>query len=250
MTLFLILKHLLQCGLKERQLLPMLSIIFTCHLILHCFFVHASTDLDTFVLISSWPYISLVLLFINFFINITGYFYLYKLWNHSITVIFNREIPKTIYGRIPSLAVHLSMLRPLQILFRLMTARFRVLPDIIILGEVRCGTTTFCHHLVHGGDDKIINGCHPPFCLWKHPELDQKETFYFVGHYLGMVSVWSKNNFCVFFSNMHLTTFRSSLTFFLSNVQIGGSIILFNVFSFKDNEMVLYKSFRQAFLHF
>jgi len=30
-----------------------------------------------------------------------------------------------------------------------------------------------------------MEGCHSPFCLWSVPELDDKETFYFVGHYLG-----------------------------------------------------------------
>lgn len=31
-------------------------------------------------------------------------------------------------------------------------------------------------------------GSSAPFCPWKHPELDKKETFYFAGHYLGSVN--------------------------------------------------------------
>jgi hypothetical protein len=82
------------------------------------------------------------------------------------------------------------MLRPLEILFRFVTAPLRVLPDVIVLGEVRCGTTNLCAHLSslsaqHGGKKRIK--CYTPFCPWAHPELDNKESFYFVGHYLGMV---------------------------------------------------------------
>ena len=80
-----------------------------------------------------------------------------------------------------SFGAHIALLRPLEIIFRYLTARFRVLPDVIVLGEVRCGTTTLGQHL------SSLPGCHQPFCLWKHPELDGKETFYFVGHYLGNV---------------------------------------------------------------
>jgi len=58
------------------------------------------------------------------------------------------------------------------------------LPDIIVLGEVRCGTTSLCQHLA---DFEFVD-CHTPFCLWAHPELDNKETFFFVGHYLGIVT--------------------------------------------------------------
>ncbi|CAJ1929069.1 unnamed protein product [Cylindrotheca closterium] len=76
------------------------------------------------------------------------------------------------------------MLRPLEIIFRYVTSSWRVLPDIIVLGEVRCGTTSLCQHLA---DFELVE-CHTPFCLWAHPELDNKETFFFVGHYLGIVT--------------------------------------------------------------
>jgi len=117
-------------------------------------------------------------------IALCGYLLLIALYKHSILNIFNRRLPTTFRKMIPSLGAHLSLLRPLEIIFRYLTYSWRVLPDIIVLGEVRCGTTSFCEQLasLEGFD------CHQPFCLWAHPELDKKETFYFVGHYLGQVT--------------------------------------------------------------
>ena len=142
------------------------------------------------------------------FILIPAYILLFHLYKHSITNIFNRKIPPSVKECIPSFMLHLQLLKPLDIIFRYITYRFRVLPDIIVLGEVRCGTTSFCQHLAtalkeeyftsddddddddDGNDDNqnYFIDCHTPFCLWLHPELDHKETFYFVGHYLGMVT--------------------------------------------------------------
>jgi hypothetical protein len=141
---------------------------------------------------------------------IPGYTLLFHLYHHSITTIFNKNIPNTYSKCIPSWNVHLYLLKPLEILFRYLTYRWRVLPDIIVLGEVRCGTTSFCQQLAtafheteeddrekmeeeeeeENDDDECqyIIDCHTPFCLWSHPELDHKETFYFVGHYLQMVT--------------------------------------------------------------
>jgi hypothetical protein len=78
----------------------------------------------------------------------------------------------------------MGMLKPLEIIFRYLTRHLRLLPDVIILGEVRCGTTTLCHQL----SNLDLVQVHGPFCLWAHPEMDHKESFYFVGHYLGYVS--------------------------------------------------------------
>lgn len=107
-----------------------------------------------------------------------GFLLLGALYRHSVRTIFNCNVPSKC---MPSFGVHLEMLRPLEVIWRYLTYRFRVLPDVIVLGEVRCGTTTMCQHLAS------LDGCHAPFCLWKHPELDKKETFFFVGHYLGNV---------------------------------------------------------------
>jgi len=51
--------------------------------------------------------------------------------------------------------------------------------------QVRCGTTTLCAHLAGLGESS--RSFVSPFCPWKHPELDKKETFYFAGHFLGLV---------------------------------------------------------------
>eukprot|EP00816_Leptocylindrus_hargravesii_P008668 CAMPEP_0196822756 /NCGR_PEP_ID=MMETSP1362-20130617/84671_1 /TAXON_ID=163516 /ORGANISM="Leptocylindrus danicus, Strain CCMP1856" /LENGTH=500 /DNA_ID=CAMNT_0042202405 /DNA_START=150 /DNA_END=1649 /DNA_ORIENTATION=- len=134
-----------------------------------------------------------MLLSFNICINIAGYALLILLYRHSIRVIFNRKLPKLFvdstasgggddFPFLKSFHVHLALLRPLEVLFRYATANFRVLPDVLVLGEVRCGTTTLCQHISE------LPGCHTPFCLWKHPELDHKETFYFAGHYLGYMS--------------------------------------------------------------
>jgi hypothetical protein len=84
-------------------------------------------------------------------------------------------------------------------LLRFCTAPLRVLPDVIILGETRCGTTNLCAHLVQLSklsssqqnlqqQEKIRRiKCYTPFCAWAVPELDHKESFYFVGHYCGIV---------------------------------------------------------------
>jgi hypothetical protein len=65
--------------------------------------------------------------------------------------------------------------------WRLVTAPLRVTPDVCILGEVRCGTTTLAAHLAS------LPGAHPPFCPWTVGFADNKESFYFVGHYWGLV---------------------------------------------------------------
>eukprot|EP00571_Detonula_confervacea_P006992 CAMPEP_0172322132 /NCGR_PEP_ID=MMETSP1058-20130122/45103_1 /TAXON_ID=83371 /ORGANISM="Detonula confervacea, Strain CCMP 353" /LENGTH=456 /DNA_ID=CAMNT_0013037789 /DNA_START=321 /DNA_END=1691 /DNA_ORIENTATION=+ len=102
----------------------------------------------------------------------------------------NRAYP---HPAMQSFNTHLLMLRPLEILFRFITAPLRVLPDVIVVGETRCGTTNLCGHIVSlslmpplSGEQMKIK-CYTPFCAWVHPELDHKETFYFVGHYLGIV---------------------------------------------------------------
>ncbi|KAI2494937.1 hypothetical protein MHU86_19582 [Fragilaria crotonensis] len=149
------------------QLLPLVSIMFAIHWVLELCVLQSD--------LHSWSY--LLLSATGLFV-LVGYLLLMALYRHSIHVVFNSKVPLRF---LPSFAVHLEMMKPLEIIWRYLTCRFRILPDIIVLGEVRCGTTTFCQHLAS------IDGCHEPFCLWRHPELDKKETFFFVGHYLGIV---------------------------------------------------------------
>jgi hypothetical protein len=177
----------------EGQILAILSIITVAHVIAHVsvfgwtVYTHSPHSISTFNMSpgdeAASNALSAVLLTFNFTLLCCGYVILIALYRHSVTTIFNKNIPSTVQNCLPSFAVHMTLLRPLEALFRFVTAKFRVLPDIIVLGEVRCGTTTLCHHLSHS-----IPGSHAPFCLWKHPELDKKETFYFVGHYFGYVN--------------------------------------------------------------
>lgn len=65
--------------------------------------------------------------------------------------------------------------------FRALTARFRLLPDIYVLGQVRCGTTSTAAQLSR------FPGAHGPFCPWRVPFADDKESFFLVGHFFGHV---------------------------------------------------------------
>ena len=158
------------------QRLPQLTLLWIAHLCFHVLLLYTlpSTDNRSIRLSTSLLILTTALL-------LSGYTLLVMLFRHSVQTIFNRNLP-TLLKSIPSFGAHLAMLKPLDIIFRRFTAPLRVLPDILVLGEVRCGTTTLCQHL------SLRQGAHTPFCLWKHPELDRKETFYFVGHYLGNVN--------------------------------------------------------------
>lgn len=162
---------------RDGQKLPQMTLFFLAHLGFHLVIVGSTSSSHRL------QHASLVILIVSALINIWGHILLIALYRHSVQNIFNRNLP-CIRECIPSFGAHLALLKPLEVIFRYVTARFRVLPDIIVLGEVRCGTTTLCQHL------SSLTGCEPPFCLWKHPELDHKETFYFVGHYLGRVDPW------------------------------------------------------------
>eukprot|EP00579_Thalassiosira_antarctica_P010751 CAMPEP_0201916438 /NCGR_PEP_ID=MMETSP0903-20130614/6067_1 /ASSEMBLY_ACC=CAM_ASM_000552 /TAXON_ID=420261 /ORGANISM="Thalassiosira antarctica, Strain CCMP982" /LENGTH=470 /DNA_ID=CAMNT_0048452243 /DNA_START=228 /DNA_END=1637 /DNA_ORIENTATION=- len=137
-------------------------------------------------------------------LNAVGYTIIILIYRHSIRVVFNRKIPTIrkddegyikpeLHSAVQSFNTHLLMLRPLEILFRFITAPMRVLPDVIVIGETRCGTTNLCGHIVSlssissHSDEHMKIKCYTPFCAWAHPILDHKESFYFVGHYLGIV---------------------------------------------------------------
>uniref|UniRef100_A0A7S4JWP9 Sulfotransferase domain-containing protein n=1 Tax=Odontella aurita TaxID=265563 RepID=A0A7S4JWP9_9STRA len=161
---------------KSCQTLPILTVILTLHTPLHLVIAHfLPNHLFT-------KNVSSAILCANLALNVAGYALIAQLYLHSVRNIFNRNIPSDPEALTSSFGAHLALLRPLEIIWRYLTAQFRVLPDVLVLGEVRCGTTTFCSHL------SSIPGAAEPFCLWRHPELDGKETFYFVGHYLGHVS--------------------------------------------------------------
>ena len=97
--------------------------------------------------------------------------------------VFNREPPP---GLLPGLLLPmLRVLRPFGMLWRLATAPLRCLPDVYVLGEVRCGTTTVASLL----RDEL--GMAGPFTPWVHPLANEKESFFLVGHYWGYVPRWA-----------------------------------------------------------
>ena len=195
---------------KSGRTLPRLTLLLTIHIPVHVIIISNS---DRFNNTDIPQKLSIYLMAINALLNLCGYIFIVMLYRHSIQTIFNRKIPslqKDINGcilagphpAIKSFNTHLSMLRPLEILFRFITAPLRVLPDVIVLGETRCGTTNLCGHLVSVAEASSSSSprsgeineermrhikCYTPFCPWAFPELDHKESFYFVGHYLGIV---------------------------------------------------------------
>lgn len=103
----------------------------------------------------------------------------------ACSVAFYIHTTRVVFNRRPTLSLsafwrHLMMTRPLEVLWRFLTAPLRVLPDVEVLGEVRTGTTTLAAHL-------RSLGCLGPFSPWVVPLASDKESFYFVGHYWGMV---------------------------------------------------------------
>ena len=76
--------------------------------------------------------------------------------------VFNREPPPGL------LLPMLRVIRPFGMLWRLATAPLRCLPDVYVLGEVRCGTTTVASLL----RDEL--GMAGPFTPWVHPLANEK----------------------------------------------------------------------------
>lgn len=66
------------------------------------------------------------------------------------------------------------MMPTFELLFRLITYKFRRLPDFYVFGEMKCGTTTL---------SKLLNkiGCKGPFSLINHFMSIDKESNYFLG---------------------------------------------------------------------
>ncbi|GMH75687.1 hypothetical protein TL16_g06844 [Triparma laevis f. inornata] len=122
--------------------------------------------------------LSLAIFNINLLLTIIGFIYLLNFYRRVVRTVFNAQIPP-LFTDSSFLSFYSIFLlaRPLSICWRYSTYKFRLKPNLLIIGEVRCGTTTISQHISE------MPGCHKPFCPWKHPELDGKETFYFVGHF-------------------------------------------------------------------
>jgi len=113
-----------------------------------------------------------------------GLLRLNKFYRYTVQTVFNKKLPLLFSDNAyRAFLTYFLLARPLTMLWRRLTARFRVLPEVLIIGEVRCGTTTLSHHLT----ECFSKNSAKPFCPWKHPILDGKETFYFSGHYEGRV---------------------------------------------------------------
>lgn len=103
----------------------------------------------------------------------------------AFSVAFYIHTTRTVFNRRPPFAImpfwrHLMMTRPLEAVWRFLTAPLRVYPDFLLLGEVRTGTTSMAAHL------RSI-GCIGPFSAWILPLANDKESLYFAGHYFGLV---------------------------------------------------------------
>eukprot|EP00041_Stephanoeca_diplocostata_P008950 m.133955 g.133955 ORF g.133955 m.133955 type:complete len:370 (-) comp17551_c0_seq13:623-1732(-) len=105
-----------------------------------------------------------------------GLIVLVAFYKHTAAVVGNR-VPKLQWAPLYN---YFFIAKPLELLWRFATSPLRCLPDVLVVGEVRCGTTTLSEHL------KSLPGVYGPFCPFVHP-LDGKESFYFAGTYFGCV---------------------------------------------------------------
>eukprot|EP00750_Incisomonas_marina_P032626 INCI9248.1.p1 GENE.INCI9248.1~~INCI9248.1.p1 ORF type:complete len:479 (+),score=44.96 INCI9248.1:259-1695(+) len=104
-------------------------------------------------------------------------------YHYNASVVFNAgsHVPAVWRDPRPFLRL-LPFLRPVGILWRFATFPLRVLPDVYVVGETRCGTTSLCKQL----RDQVPGVC-GPFTPWDMELANEKESFYFVGHYWGLV---------------------------------------------------------------
>lgn len=138
--------------------------------------------------------------------------------------LFNRKLPFfclplrlknfTISNLITLVRVyfHLSqVIFPLSILWRLLTVFFRVYPQLIIVGETRCATTTLSSYLM---ENNHVLG---PFTPLLMPNLYGKECYYWIGDYFYCIHpylykcafpmkwyLYAKQNFDIFDSILNI----------------------------------------------
>ena len=142
-TMMFLLLDAIQSAAKSGQLLPQLTVLLILQIIIEVIPLLVSqiatssltpytrsrvrdAGYDAFEpYLNKLHIIHLYLLGINILLNMIGYILLYKLYHHSITTIFNRKVPSSTQQSIPSFALHLSMLKPLEIVWRLLTYRLR-----------------------------------------------------------------------------------------------------------------------------
>eukprot|EP01064_Diplonema_japonicum_P004756 TRINITY_DN1311_c0_g4_i1.p1 TRINITY_DN1311_c0_g4~~TRINITY_DN1311_c0_g4_i1.p1 ORF type:complete len:430 (+),score=112.73 TRINITY_DN1311_c0_g4_i1:45-1334(+) len=81
----------------------------------------------------------------------------------------------------PSVVLLMFATRPIQALFRIVTAPLRVAPDVLVIGQPRCGTTSLAHYI------ERMPGARQPFTNIRTAFVNNKESMYFIGIYLGCV---------------------------------------------------------------
>ena len=96
---------------------------------------------------------------------------------HACRIVFNRS-PPSLFRLINLLPVT----RPGGMLWRFLTAPLRTKPRVFVLGETRCASTTLSYLL------RERLGFVGPFTPWVHPLANDKESFFFVGHFFGVVA--------------------------------------------------------------
>lgn len=66
-----------------------------------------------------------------------------RFYHHAVTTIGNRA---ALWESRPMIDMFM-ITKPLELLWRFCTAPLRCVPDIVLIGEVRCGTTTLADHI-------------------------------------------------------------------------------------------------------
>lgn len=127
-----------------------------------------------------WPF-PFTVLFITVFIFLLGLAIGVCFAHYNIRHVFNKEVPSQFFKRLNAYYQIIMIIYPLEIIWRFATAPLRSLPSVLIVGEVRCGTTSLASYLAD------IPGSNGPWTPWNVPNLQGKESFYFSGHYWGFV---------------------------------------------------------------
>ena len=138
--------------------------------------------------------ICIILFIIGFIVSI----FMVNFWIHQL---FYRKVPLLInYFKVYYYISQLIF--PLITIFRMMTSHFRVLPNVILIGETRCGTTTLAYYLKN---HKLTYG---PFTQLLMPHLSGKECYYFLGANFGYIHPY-------FYKSCFPTTFELRIRLFI-----------------------------------
>ena len=119
------------------------------------------------------PSFHFVLLIFSTTLTIVGLIVGALFYSHVSKIVFNCNPGSVFCNPMPFFRM-LPYLRPISLSWRLLTVPLRTLPDVYVVGEARCGTTTLCHHL---RQNLQFQG---PFSAWDMELANDKESFYWV----------------------------------------------------------------------